>query len=141
MYLDGLLADTSLRGGLDPMLGDAHLRCLSILGFPGSTQPGLLDALNHLEFPYRWTTRFIALDKTRANKALTNLRRQWFNKRKSISQFLREVMHNEPVQLLDSDADNKMVDADAALQALGGDHVSFGYLTTSVCLSGGRAGH
>ena len=124
MYLDGILADTSLRGGLDPMLGDSHLRCLSILGFPGTTQPGLLDALNHLEFPYRWTTRFIALDKTRANKALSNLRRQWFNKRKSISQFLREVMHNEPVQLLDSDADNKMVDADAALQALGGDHVA-----------------
>lgn len=55
MYLDGLLADTSLRGGLDPMLGEEHLRCLSILGFPGTTQPGLLDALNHLEFPYRWT--------------------------------------------------------------------------------------
>jgi type IV secretion system protein VirB4 len=135
MYLDGLLADTPLRGGLDPMLGDAHLRCLTILGFPGTTQPGILDALNHLEFPYRWTTRFISLDKTRANKALTNLRRQWFNKRKSISQFLREVMHNEPVQLLDSDADNKMVDADAALQALGSDHVAFGYLTTTVCLT------
>jgi type IV secretion system protein VirB4 len=135
MYLDGVLADTPLRGGLDPMLGDTHLRCLTILGFPGTTQPGILDALNHLEFPYRWTTRFISLDKTRANKALTNLRRQWFNKRKSISQFLREVMHNEPVQLLDSDADNKMVDADAALQALGGDHVAFGYLTTTVCLT------
>jgi type IV secretion system protein VirB4 len=134
MYLDALLADTPLRGGLDPMLGDAHLRCLSVLGFPSSTQPGILDALNHLEFPYRWTTRFIALDKTQATKALTNLRRQWFNKRKSVSQFLREVMHNEPVQLLDSDADNKMVDADAALQALGGDNVAFGYLTTTVCV-------
>jgi type IV secretion system protein VirB4 len=33
---------------------------------------------------------------------------------------------------LDSDADNKVVDADLALQALGGDHVSFGYLTTTV---------
>jgi len=137
MYLDALMADTPLRGGLDPMLGEAHLRCLTILGFPGTTQPGILDALNHLEFPYRWTTRFLALDKTRANKALTNLRRQWFNKRKSISQFLREVMHNEPVQLLDSDADNKMVDADAALQALGGDNVAFGYLTTTVCLMDG----
>jgi type IV secretion system protein VirB4 len=134
MYLDALLADTPLRGGLDPMLGESHLRCLSILGFPSSTQPGLLDALNHLEFPYRWTTRFIALDKTQATKALTNLRRQWFNKRKSVTQFLREVMHNEPVQLLDSDADNKMVDADAALQALGGDNVAFGYLTTTVCV-------
>ncbi|HVZ27296.1 MAG TPA: conjugal transfer protein TrbE [Rhizomicrobium sp.] len=135
MYLDAVMADTPLRGGLDPVLGEHHLRCLTILGFPGSTQPGILDALNHLEFPYRWTTRFIALDKTRANKALTNLRRQWFNKRKSIGQFVREVMHNEPVQLLDSDADNKMVDADAALQALGGDHVAFGYLTTTICLT------
>jgi type IV secretion system protein VirB4 len=44
-------------------------------------------------------------------------------------------MHNEPVQLLDSDADNKMVDADAALQALGDDNVAFGYLTTTVCLT------
>ena len=44
-------------------------------------------------------------------------------------------MYNQPVQLLDCDADNKVVDADAALQALGGDHVSFGYLTTSVCLT------
>ena len=135
MYLDAFLADTPLRGGLDPMLGEAYLRCISILGFPGTTQPGILDALNHLEFPYRWTTRFIALDKTRAGKALTSLRRQWFNKRKSVSQFLREVMHNEPVQLLDSDADNKMVDADAALQALGGDHVAFGYLTTTIVMT------
>jgi len=134
MYLDGLLADTSLRGGLDPVLGSAHLRTLTILSFPNSTQPGILDALNHLEFPYRWTTRFIALDKTKATRALTSLRRQWFNKRKSIGQFLREVMHNEPVQLLDSDADNKVVNADAALQALGGDHIAFGYLTTTVCV-------
>jgi len=134
VYLDALLTDTPLHGGLDPMLGDVHMRALTILGFPNSTRPGLLDALNHLGFPYRWTTRFIALDKTESTKALTKIRRQWFNKRKSISQLLREVMHNEPVQLLDSDADNKVVDADAALQALGGDHVAFGYLTTTVCV-------
>ncbi len=75
------------------------------------------------------------MDKTEATKVLTKLRRQWFNKRKSITQLLREVMHNEPVQLLDSDADNKVVDSDEALQALGGDHVAFGYLTTTVCLA------
>jgi type IV secretion/conjugal transfer VirB4 family ATPase len=134
IYVDAVLADTPLRGGIDPVLGEAHLRTITVLGFPNTTHPGIFDALNHLEFPYRWTTRFIALDKTRAGKALTSLRRQWFNKRKSISQLLREVMHNEPVQLLDSDADNKVVDADAALQALGGDDVAFGYLTTTVCV-------
>jgi type IV secretion system protein VirB4 len=132
LYLDGLLVDTPLTGGLEPMLGASHLRTLSIAGFPGLSRPGLLDALNHEDFAYRWVTRFIAMDKTDATRVLTRIRRQWFNKRKSVTAMLREVMYNQPVQLTDSDADNKVADSDAALQALGEDHVAFGYLTTTV---------
>jgi len=135
MYLDALLADTPLSGGIEPMLGGRHLRTVTLLGFPNATRPGILDALNHQDFAYRWSTRFVALDKTAAAKALTKIRRQWFNKRKSIAQLMREVMMNEPVPLTDSDADNKVIDADLALQALGGDHVSFGYLTTTITVS------
>ena len=132
IYLDAILADVPLSGGIEPMLGDQHLRSVTVLGFPNMTHPGILDALNHQDFGYRWVTRFIALDKTAATKILTGIRRRWFNKRKSISALLREVLYNQPVQLYDSDADNKVADADLALQALGGDHVSFGYLTTTV---------
>lgn len=135
MYLDAILTDTPLTGGLEPMLGDEHLRTLTILGFPNVSRPGILDALNHEDFSYRWVTRFIALDKTEATKALTKLRRQWFNKRKSVTAMLREVIYNQPAQLLDSDADNKVVDADLALQALGADHVAFGYLTTTITVA------
>ncbi|MBS0220928.1 MAG: conjugal transfer protein TrbE [Proteobacteria bacterium] len=134
IYLDGLLVDEPLTGGLEPMLGQHHLRAISVLGFPSNTHPGLLDALNHLGFPYRWTTRFLALDKTDARRELTRLRRQWFAKRKSITALLREVLYNEPVQLIDSDADNKVSDTDLTLQELGGDHVAFGYLTTTIIL-------
>ncbi|RRH93273.1 conjugal transfer protein TrbE [Mesorhizobium tamadayense] len=132
MYLDGVLVDAPLTGGLEPMLGEQHLRTLTMLGFPNLTRPGMLDALNHQDFAYRWMTRFIPLDKADATKTLTRLRRQWFAKRKSIAAILREVVTNEPVPLVDSDADNKALDADEALQALGGDHVGFGYLTTTV---------
>lgn len=135
IYLDGILVDTALSGGIEPMLGDQHLRTLTILGFPSLTRPGILDALNHQDFACRWVTRFIALDKTEATRTLTRLRRQWFAKRKSIAALLREVLYNEPVQLLDSDADNKVADADLALQVLGGDHVAFGYLTTTITVS------
>lgn len=135
MYLDGLLADTSLTGGLEPMLGTEHLRTLTILGLPNLSRPAILDALNHEAFGYRWVTRFIALDKTEATKVLTRLRRQWFNKRKSVTALLREVLYNQPAQLLDSDADNKVADADLALQVLGADHVSFGYLTTTITVA------
>jgi type IV secretion system protein VirB4 len=135
IYLDALLADTPLVGGLEPMLGDLHLRTLTVLGFPALSRPGILDALNHLGLGYRWVTRFIALDRTDATRALTRLRRQWFNKRKSVTALLREVMYNQPVQLLDSDADNKVADSDLALQELGGDHVAFGYLTTTITIT------
>ncbi len=135
MYLDALLADTPLTGGLEPMLGSQHLRTVTLTGFPNLSRPGILDALNEADFPYRWTTRFIALDKADATKLLTKLRRQWFNKRKSITALLREVMYNQPAQLIDSDADNKVADADLALQAIGGDHVAFGYLTATITVA------
>jgi type IV secretion system protein TrbE len=135
MYLDSVLADTPLTGGLEPTLGDLHLRTLTLLGFPALSRPAILDALNHLDFGYRWVTRFIALDKTDSARALGRLRRQWFNKRKSVTALLREVMYNQPAQLLDSDADNKVADADLALQELGADHVAFGYLTATITLS------
>ncbi|OYX44671.1 MAG: conjugal transfer protein TrbE, partial [Sphingomonadales bacterium 32-64-22] len=115
MHLDALLADEPLTGGLEPCLGDHHLRTLTITGFPSSTFPGLLDELNRLAFGYRWSTRAIMLDKTDATKLLTRIRRQWFAKRKSVAAILKEVMTNEASTLLDSDASNKAADADTAL--------------------------
>jgi len=85
MHLDALLADQPLTGGLAPRLGDQHLRVLTIVGFPTATTPGILDELNRLAFPYRWSTRAILLDKTDATRLLTKIRRQWFAKRKSIA--------------------------------------------------------
>jgi type IV secretion system protein VirB4 len=132
VFLDAVLADESLSGGLEPMIGEAHLRTLTILGFPASTLPGILDELNRQSFSYRWCTRFIAMDKDRAEKVLSRKRRHWFAKRKSVSAVLRETLFNEQAALLDSDADNKAGDADAALQELGSDLVSFGYVTTTI---------
>jgi len=135
IYLDAFLPDTPLTGGLEPRLASLNLRTLTVLGFPSMSRPAILDALNHQDFGYRWATRFIALDRTDAARALTRLRRQWFNKRKSVAALLREVMYNQPAQLTDSDADNKVADADQALQELGGDHVAFGYLTTTITVA------
>jgi type IV secretion system protein TrbE len=131
-HLDALLCDLPILGGIEPKLGDQHLRVLTVLGFPNATTPGLLDALNDLGFGYRWATRWIALDKTEATKHLTRLRRQWFAKRKSVGAVLREVMFNRDTALVDPDADNKALDADEALQELGADDVAFGYLTTAI---------
>ncbi|RTL95959.1 conjugal transfer protein TrbE [Ancylobacter aquaticus] len=132
IYLDALLADQPLAGGLEPRLGDQHVRILTITGFPTATTPGLLDELNRLAFPYRWSTRAILLDKTDATKLLTKIRRQWFAKRKSIAAILKEVMTNEASVLVDTDAANKAADADMALQELGADYAGMAYVTATV---------
>ena len=140
MYLDALLADKPLTGGLEPRLGSHHLRTLTIIGFPASTFPGILDELNRLAFPYRWMTRAIMLDKTEATRLLTKIRRQWFAKRKSIAAILKEVMTNEASTLLDTDAANKAADADLALQELGSDEIGEAYVTATVTISDEDAG-
>ena len=132
MHLDALLADEPLTGGLEPRLGAAHLRTLTVIGFPSATFPGLLDELNALGFAYRWSTRAIMLDKSDATKLLSKIRRQWFAKRKSVAAILKEVMTNEASVLVDSDAANKAEDADAALQELGADHVGLALVTATV---------
>ena len=135
VFLDAILADEPFTGGLEPMIGDAHIRALTLLGFPGATSPGLLDALNRQGFAYRWVTRFIALDKAHAEKLLSKKRRHWFAKRKSVGVVLRETLFNEAASLLDNDASNKTADVDSALQELGSDLVSYGYMTTTLIVA------
>jgi type IV secretory pathway VirB4 component len=132
VYLDALLTDQALVGGLEPRLGDGASADADDHRLPSSTWPGLLDELNRLAFAYRWSTRAIMLDKTDATKLLTKIRRQWFAKRKSIAAILKEVMTNEQSVLMDSDASNKAADADIALQELGADQAGIAYVTATM---------
>lgn len=138
--LDALLVDQPLTGGLAPVLGEAHVRAVSVRGFPTSTWPGLLDDLNRLGFAYRWSTRFLFLDKAEAERELKKIRRQWFAKRKGIATLLKETILQTESPLVDNDASNKAADADVALQELGSDMVGFGYVTSTVIVTDPDAG-
>ena len=133
MYLDALLADEPLTGGLEP---DARRRASAGAHDRRDSRrqprPGSSTSSIGSPFAYRWSTRAIMLDKTDATKLLTRIRRQWFAKRKSIAAILKEVMTNEASSLLDTDADNKAIDADAALQELGSDLIGEAYVTATI---------
>ena len=132
MYLDALLADTPLVSGFEPRLGDYHLRVVSIMGFPGSTVPGIMDNLNKLNFPYRWVTRFLPLDKREALTEIGRYRRQWWSKRKGVATLFKEVVTQTESAMVDNDAVNKSKDADLALQEVSNDAVSYGYYTATI---------
>ena len=136
MYLDAVLSDSKLLTGFEPKLDDMFLKVIAIKGFPGKSQPGLLDRLNRLPIKYRWVTRFIPLDKADAEKELTQYKRRWFSKRKSVSTMLKEMVTSSESIMNDSDAVNKAQDADEALQEVSDDLVSYGYLSTTLILLG-----
>ena len=135
MFLDAWLADAALVGGLSPTLDGHALKVVSVRGLPAATRPGLLDALGALPFPYRWTARWIGLDKADAEAELIRIRKRWFAKRKGVGVLLREAITREEVPLLDTDAAAKTDECDGALEALGADACAFGYLTTTVVVT------
>jgi len=132
MFLDAWLADSPLVGGVAPTLDGQTLKVISVRGLPASTRPGLLDALGALPFSYRWSARWIGLDKADAEVELVRLRKRWFAKRKGVGALLREAITKEEVPLLDTDAAAKTDECDGALEALGSDVCAYGYLTTTI---------
>lgn len=135
MYLDALLPDEALTVADIPMLGNNFIPTITFTGYPSTSIPGILDELNHLEIEYRWSTRFICMDKEDAQKELTKIRRQFWSKRKSLFIMLKEEATKEPAALLNSDAANKAADADDALQELGNDFLAFGLMTCTVTVA------
>jgi type IV secretion system protein VirB4 len=132
MYLDGVLPDQAFTPGDVPMLGDHYIPTCTIVGFPADSYPGILDDLNHLATEYRWVTRFICLGKSEAEVELERYRKWWWQKRKTFAALLREEATKEESAFVDGSAANKAGDADAALQELGEDLVSYGFFTATV---------
>lgn len=132
MYLDTLLPDMPLKGGMEPMLGEDYLKTITITSFPTRSVPGILNALNNLPIEYRWVTRYIALDKQEAIKHISAYRRKWFAKRKGITTMIRELITHTESIATDGDAVQKSQDANAALEEVSADSVGYGYFTATV---------
>jgi type IV secretion/conjugal transfer VirB4 family ATPase len=138
-FLDGLLCDAPLVGGVAPMLGDRHLRVLTIKGFPPFTHPGVLDDLNSCAMTYRWMTRFLCLDRDEAERELTKWRRLWFSKHKSLGALVKEMLTKEQSTFSNPDAIAKTEEVDEALQEVGSEMVGFGFLTSTLVVMGATA--
>lgn len=138
-FLDGLLCDAPLIGGVAPQLGDRHLRLLTIKGFPPFTHPGVLDDLNACAMTYRWMTRFLCLDRDESERELTKWRRLWFSKHKSLGALVKEMLTKEQATFSNPDAIAKTEEVDEALQEVGSELIGFGFMTSTLVVMGASA--
>lgn len=130
MYMDAYLGGLDLWAGDTPKIGDKFVAVVAIEGFPGESYPGIFDLLNHLAIPYRFSSRFIALDQHEALAALNKYKRKWTQK---VRGFWSQVFKtqggaiNEDAIMMAGEANAAITDAHSGL-------VSFGYYTPVIIL-------
>lgn len=130
MYLDALLGEEDLVGGLEPCLGKKHLAVISIDGLPQESWPSMLSALDLLPFELRYSTRFICLDQFDAEKEITMFVKGWNQK---VVGFLDQFLNN-PNPKVDRDALLMREDAETAKTDVQSGIVGAGYLTSGIIL-------
>ncbi len=136
VYLDAMLADQRLEAGLELKLDKKFFRTVTVRSFPSTTVPGILDELNRLQLEYRWVTRYIAYDKQDALKELKRYQKRWYSQRKGLMSVVTEMAGGGGSDLVNSDAIRKAQDADAAIQEVSADYVSYGLFTATVTVWG-----
>ena len=137
MYIANYLCDCDLVGGLKPILGDKHFRCISLQGFPNFTIPCMFDELNRLGIEYRWVTRFMFLSK---NEALSKLEKKWkatFNGRISmLKRFMMEITGEKEPNKVDEDALEKADEINTQLNLTRADILTQGFYSCAIIVYG-----
>lgn len=137
MYIANYLCDCDLVGGLKPILGGKHFRCISLQGFPNFTIPCMFDELNRLGIEYRWSTRFMFLSK---NEALSKLEKKWkatFNGRISmLKRFMMEITGQKEPTKVDEDALEKADEINTQLNLTRADILTQGFYSCAIIVYG-----
>lgn len=130
MYLDAWLGTPELWPGDTPKVGNKFVACVAVEGFPGSSVPGLLNILDGLPLPYRWSTRFIYMDAPEAESALNRYRLKWQQK---VRGFWSQVFKTNK-GMVNTDALTMTQQAEAAINEARSNLVAYGYYTPLVVL-------
>ena len=137
MYISNYLCDSDMVGGLKPKLGNKHMRCISLQGFPNFTVPCMFDELNRLGFEYRWVTRFMFLSK---QEALSKLEKKWkatFSGRISmLKRVMMELTGDKEPTKIDEDALEKADEINTQLNLTRADILAQGFYCCAIGVYG-----
>ena len=131
-YLDAVLGGRELWAGDTPKLGDQFIACVGIEGFPQQSYPQILDALDHLAIPYRWSSRMIHLDQHEMLAELRKFRRKW---KQQVRGFMSQVFRTQSGSI-NEDALLMTQEAEAAITKTSSGLFGAGFYTPVIVLMG-----
>lgn len=129
VYLDTILGAQDLETGFDFQIGKKHGRVIAVEGLAGATYPSMLTMLGELGCEFRFSTRFIALDKNESTALLSKFRRKWAMKERGILSVILDKAGK-----VNQDAANMVAEADDAITAVSSGEVAWGFVTQCLVL-------
>lgn len=129
IHLDAVLGGQELYGGVIPKIGSHFIQVVSIEGFPLKSHAGILSILTDLDVDYRWSSRFIFLDRHSAISHMESFQRKWSQKQRGIMDAIFHA-NSEP----DEDAVNMTKDSSAFMAEVQSGLVGAGYYTSVIVL-------
>jgi type IV secretion system protein TrbE len=130
VHLNEVLADQTFYGGLEPSVGELHLRPISIDAYPSETLPQMLSLI--LSHPGRLmlSIRFICMDGYTAQRQLRLARGHWARSMMGLLDMVLEAM-NVPRRRVNQDAEEMYRDSSEAIAAASGG-AAFGFCSVIV---------
>ena len=128
MYLDALIGRYECWPGNTPRIDGRYVGVVSIGGFPQELYPNILDALDHMTIPYRWSSRMIYLDAHQAHAELKHYRRKWKQRERG---FFAQVFKTNG-GMVDEDAGAMVRELEGAITDSSSGLVGFGFYTPVV---------
>jgi type IV secretion/conjugal transfer VirB4 family ATPase len=135
VHLNDIIAGRDFCAGIEPMLGNNHVRIIAIDGFPRLSCPGMLATLDSLPIEYRWNTRAVLLDPEEGRAFLDKTRKKW---RSRIRGWKDQIFRTQdgPINIY---AQEMAADAEEAMGVASSGDVQFAfYSSVLVCMDQDR---
>lgn len=134
-FLDATFGQWPVVGGYVPRVGKRHVYALSLLSYQKPDIPaGLLEGLGTYPLSYRWSTRFMALSTSTAEKELKRYQKNWHNQVKGLVGLVKEAISGTPATNVNVDAVLMKEETQEALLENAQQHARFGFWTSTVLL-------
>lgn len=129
VHLNEILTDQTFYGGLEPAVGELHLRPVSIDAYPSETIPQMLGLI--LSHPGRLmlSVRFVCMDSYTAQRQLQLARGHWARSMLGLLDMVLEAM-NVPRRRINHDAEEMHRDSTEAIAAASAG-TPFGFCTVT----------
>lgn len=119
--------------GIVPYIGDResgnYIKIIAIDGFPDVSYPDILSTISLLPLEYRWSSRFITLDRQQALNEIDTSRKRWRQKERG---FVAQLLNNTNPSKVNLDAVSMVEDSLVAVQQVESGEYSYGYYSSNI---------